>query len=425
MTGTALLLALLSLSPFQPLERESNGPQPILVRAKRMLDVKTGAFVENVEVEVEGARITAVREGTGPWPSTARMVDLGDVTLMPGLIDMHTHLTGELGPESANADVHETPADAAFQSVVFARRTLRAGFTTVRDLGSSDFVDVALMKAIERGDIEGPWVFPAGHPISITGGHGDVTGFRPGILPRTPEQGVADGVDECIKAVRNQAKYGAKVIKVMATAGVLSFDATVGAQQLSYDELKAICDEAARHGLKVAAHAHGTAGIKAAVKAGVASIEHGSVLDDEAIDLMLEKGTYLVPTQYLVKRMDMTKLPEAWRKKAEQLFPLKDASLRRAIERKVKIAFGTDAAVFPHGENAREFAQYVRLGMSPLEAIRSATTNAADLLGVTDRAAIEVGRLADMIAVPGNPLEDVTALERVVWVMHGGRVVAR
>jgi imidazolonepropionase-like amidohydrolase len=424
MPCAALLVLLLTHAPSIPLERESNGPPTILVRAKRMLDVKTGALVENAEIEVVGSKITAVRQGTGAWPGTSRLIDLGDVTLLPGLIDMHTHLTGELGPDSANEPVHETPADAAFKSVVFARRTLEAGFTTVRDLGSSDFVDVALMRAVDRGDIEGPWIFPAGNPISITGGHGDITGFRPGILPQSPETGVADGVAECIKAVRTQAKYGAKVIKCMATAGVLSFDATVGAQQLSFEELKAICDEAARHGLKVAAHAHGTEGIKAAVRAGVASIEHGSLLDDEAIDLMLERGTYLVPTQYLVRRMDMTKLPDAWRKKAETLFPLKDASLRRAIERKVKIAFGTDAAVYPHGENAHEFAEYVRLGMTPIEAIRTATLNATDLLGVSDRGVLAVDKLADIVAVPGNPLEDVTALQHVSWVMHGGRVVS-
>jgi imidazolonepropionase-like amidohydrolase len=225
--------------------------------------------------------------------------------------------------------------------------------------------------------------------------------------------------------VRAQIKYGAKVIKCMATAGVLSFDATVGAEQLSFEELEAICHEAARHGLKVAAHAHGAAGIKNAIRAGVASIEHGSLLDDEAIDLMLQHGTYLVPTQYLVRRMDMTKLPALWRQKAEYLFPLKDASLKRAIERGVKIAFGTDAAVYPHGENAHEFAEYVRLGMTPLEAIRCATTHAIDLLGVDDRGVIAAGKLADLIAVKGNPLDDVTTLERVQWVMHGGKVVSK
>jgi imidazolonepropionase-like amidohydrolase len=376
-------------------------------------------------VRVRGKQIVGVAQGTAATPSGASVIDLGDMTLVPGLIDMHTHLTMQIGPDSRNAPVHDTPADNAIQGVVNAKKTLLAGFTTVRDLGADDFVDVALMRAIDRGDIEGPWMFPAGHGIGITGGHADVTGFRPGILPQTPEQGVADGVDECIKAVRAQAKYGAKVIKCMATAGVLSFDATVGAQQLSYEELKAICDEAARHGLKVAAHAHGPEGIKAAVRAGVASIEHGSLLDDEAIDLMLQHGTYLVPTQYLVHRMDLSKLPELWRKKAEYLFPLKDATLKKAIERGVKIALGTDAAVYPHGENAHEFAEYVRLGMSSLEAIRCATTHAVDLLGVNDRGVIAEGKLADMIAVKGNPLDDVTVLQHVDWVMHGGKVVAR
>jgi imidazolonepropionase-like amidohydrolase len=423
MISPFIALAFCALQSSPAPSAESSGPQSTLVRAARMLDVTTGKLVADPEIEVEGRKIVAVRTGKGPWASTMKMIDLGDVTLMPGLIDMHTHISFQLGPDSANASVHETAADDALRAVGFAKRTLLAGFTTVRDLGSSDFVDVALMKAVERGDIDGPWIFPAGNSISITGGHGDATGFRPGILPQGPEQGVADGPDECIKAVRMQAKYGAKVIKVMATAGVLSFDATVGAPQLSSEELKAIVEEAKRHGLKVAAHAHGAEGIKNAVRAGVASIEHGSLLDDEGIELMLQHGTYLVPTQYLVARMDMSKLPDAWKQKAEYLFPLKDASLRKAIQRKVKIAFGTDAAVFPHGENGHEFAEYVRLGMTPLEAIRSATTNAIDLLGVDDRGTIAAGKMADMIAVKGNPLEDVTTLQRVHWVMHGGRVV--
>ena len=404
---------------------EHEGPPITIVRAAHMLDVISGKIVEHPEIWVQSGRITSVKTGTGAWANLGTMIDLGDVTLLPGLIDMHTHLTSQLGPDSANEPAHETGADAALHGVVYARRTLLAGFTTVRDVGSGDFADIALMRAIDRGDIDGPWMFPAGNPISITGGHGDITGFKPGLMTQGPENGVADGVDECIKAVRTQIKYGAKVIKCMATAGVLSFDATVGAQQLDEAELKAICEEAARHGLRVAAHAHGTAGIKAAIRAGVASIEHGSLLDDEAIDLMLQKGTYLVPTQYLIRRMDLAKLPELWRQKAEYLFPLKDKSLQMAIQRGVKIAFGTDAGVYPHGENAHEFGEYVRLGLSPLEAIRTATTHAIDLLGVTDRGTLEAGKLADLIAVKGNPLEDVTVLEHVSWVMHGGRVVTR
>jgi imidazolonepropionase-like amidohydrolase len=279
------------------------------------------------------------------------------------------------------------------------------------------------MRAVERGEVLGPWVVPAGHSLSITGGHGDETGFRPGILVGGPEQGIADGVDEVRKAVRAQVKYGAKVIKVVATAGVLSFEEQVGAQQYSDEELIAIVEEAARHHVRVAAHAHGTEGIAAAVRAGVASIEHGSLLDDATIALMIERGTYLVPTSYLGRAIDLDNLPPLLRRKAEWVLPRARESLRRAIAAGVRIAYGTDAAVYPHGDNGKEFAVLVELGMSPLEALRSATLNAADLLGLDDRGVIEAGRLADLVAVDGDPLEDVTLLEQVSWVMHGGREV--
>jgi len=273
--------------------------------------------------------------------------------------------------------------------------------------------------------VPGPRVVPSRNPIGITGGHCDVTGFAPGILEGGPKDGIANGPWEVVEAVRYQIKHGAQVIKTCATAGVLSLEGPVGAQQYSYEELKAMVEEAARHGIKVAAHAHGTEGIKAAVRAGVASIEHGSILDDEAIALMKEKGTYLVPTSYLIDRVNLSVLPPLVRKKGETIMPLARESLRRAIAAGVKIAFGTDAGVYPHGENAKEFAVYVKLGMAPLEALRSATLRAADLLGVTDRGAIEVGKLADLVAVPGDPLRDITATERVSWVMQGGKVVPR
>jgi imidazolonepropionase-like amidohydrolase len=228
-----------------------------------------------------------------------------------------------------------------------------------------------------------------------------------------------------VEAVRYQIKHGAQVIKVCATAGVLSMEGPVGAQQFSYEELKAIVDEAARHGLKVAAHAHGTEGIKASIRAGVASIEHGSMLDDEAIALLKEKGTYLVPTSYLIDRINLAVLPPLVRRKAETIMPLARESLKKAIAAGVKIAFGTDAGVYPHGENAHEFAVYVKYGMSPLEALRTATLRAADLLGVSDRGVIEAGKLADLVAVPGDPLQDITATERVSWTMVGGRIVPR
>jgi imidazolonepropionase-like amidohydrolase len=266
-------------------------------------------------------------------------------------------------------------------------------------------------------------MIPSAHAIGITGGHCDDTGWAPGVNELDYRHGVADGVDEVVKAVRYQIKHGAKVIKVCATAGVLSFDATLGAQQLSEAELQAIVQEANRHGLKVAAHAHGTEGIKAAVRAGVASIEHGSMIDDEAADLMKRQGTYLVPTAYLLSTFKYESLPPSIAAKAKEVVPLAQASHRRAIRAGVKIAFGTDAAVYPHGDNAREFAVYVGYGMRPADAIRTATVNAADLLGVSDRGVIAPGKLADLIAVRGNPLEDVRVLEQVPWVMKGGEVV--
>jgi imidazolonepropionase-like amidohydrolase len=321
--------------------------------------------------------------------------------------------------------VTDSAAEAALKGALNARRTLEAGFTTVRDLGAPGFVDVALARAVEAGWIGGPRIVPAGHALGITGGHCDETGYAPGILEGDWRNGVADGVDEVVKAVRYQIKHGAQVIKVCATAGVLSHEASVGAQQYTEEELRAIVEEAARHDLKVAAHAHGTEGIRAAVRAGVASIEHGSILDDEAISMMKERGTWLVPTTYLTSRIDLEALPPGIRAKAEDVIPRAVENLRRAVAAGVPIAFGTDAAVFPHGENAGEFAALVDRGMDPLAAIRTATLNGAELLGVDDRGAIAPGRLADLIAVRGNPLEDVRVLQNVRFVMLGGKVVSR
>ena len=344
------------------------------------------------------------------------------MTLLPGLMDMHTHLCYDLEGDWVNRAVREGAADAALRGSRNAMITLLAGFTTVRDVGAGGFADISLMRAIDNGIVAGPRMFPAGHSLGITGGHCDATGYAPGILEQGPEQGIADGVAEVLRATRYQIKHGAKVIKICATAGVLSFEGSVGAQQYSEEEMRVIVEEAARHGLKVAAHAHGTEGIIAAIRAGVASIEHGSMLDGEAISLMKARGTYLVPTSYLVDAINLDNLPPPIRAKAEYILPLARKSLSRAIQSGVKIAFGTDAAVYPHGDNAREFAVYVKQGMSPIEAIRSATIHAADLLGVDDRGVIAEGKLADIIGVAGNPLEDVTVLENVRFVMKGGKV---
>ena len=412
-----LLLASLSLSA----PAQAQDAPAIVIRAARMLDVTSGRILSNVSVVIQGDRIVAVNPAA--LPAGARTIDLGDVTLLPGFMDLHTHLASEISASSFIEPVTLTDADRAYAATANALKTVRAGFTTVRDFGGD--VTVALGKAVAKGIVVGPHVVPSRNLIGITGGHCDAGGFAPGVLERGPEGGIADGPWEAVQAVRYQIKHGAQVIKVCATAGVLSLEGPVGAQQYSYEELKAIVDEAARHGIRVAAHAHGSDGIKAAVRAGVASIEHGSMLDDEAIAMMKEKGTYLVPTTYLIDRINLNVLPPPVRKKAETIMPLARESLRKAIAAGVKIAFGTDAGVFPHGENAHEFAVYVKLGMSPLDALRSATLRAAELLGVSDRGAIEAGKLADLVAVPGDPLQDITATERVTWVMVGGKVIPR
>jgi len=415
----AHVLLSLALAPGALHAQQARADGPVVIRAARMLDVVAGAIVRNATVVVEGDRIAAVNPSSAP--RGARVIDLGDVTLMPGFIDLHTHLAYDLSAASFTEPVMQTLADASFVAAKNAETTVMAGFTTVRDFGGD--VTVALGKAVEKRTVPGPHVVPSRNPLGVTGGHCDVTGFAPGIAEQGVEDGVADGPWEVVQAVRYQIKHGAQVIKTCATAGVLSMEGPVGAQQYSYEELKAMVDEASRHGVRVAAHAHGTEGIKAAIRAGVTSIEHGSILDDEAIAMMKERGTWLVPTTYLVDRIDLDALPPLVRKKAETVLPIARESLRKAIAAGVPIAFGTDAGVFPHGENAGEFAVYVKLGMSPADALRTATVNAAEALGTDDRGIIETGRLADLIAVPGNPLENIDATRDVRWVMLGGRVL--
>ncbi len=422
LTAAAALVATAALPPANPTAAQEHTGMydgPTVLRAARMLDVETGEMHADAVLVIEDGVITAVNPD--PVPDAMHDMNLGDVTLLPGFIDAHTHLSMQIGAGSFTAAVTMTEAHAAYNAVLYGGRTVRAGFTTVRDYGGD--VTVELGHAVERGDIVGPRVVPSRNPLGITGGHCDVTGFAPGILEGGVEEGVADGPWEVVEAVRYQIKHGAKVIKTCATAGVLSMEGPVGAQQYTLEELTAMVGEAARHGIRVAAHAHGAEGILAAVQAGVASIEHGSVLTDEIMDLMIEKGTYLVPTTYLADVIDMEALPALVRRKAEEILPVMRVSLERAIERGVPIAFGTDAGVFPHGENAGEFGIYVQLGMSELEALRSATIHAADLLDVPDRGRLAEGMLADVIAVPGNPLDDIEVTKDVRFVMQGGRVI--
>jgi len=396
--------------------------EPTVLTAKAYLDVDRGVLVMPAQIVVDGGVITALNPATLP---AGERIDLGELTLLPGLIDAHTHLTYEVVPGWEGEPVRWTQADFALRGVVNARKTLLAGFTTVRDLFAYQFSDVALMRAIERGWVEGPRMQVSAHALSITGGHCDVTGFAPGVMELDYRSGIADGVDDVVKAVRYQVKHGATVIKICATAGVLSFEGPVGAQQYSFEELKAAADEAHRHGLKIAAHAHGTEGIIAASEAGIDTIEHASVITEPAARVLAKHGTAIVPNLYLTEGMDLDALPPAIREKAKNILSKFVESFRTALKYRLRIVFGTDAGVFPHGENARQFALNVRYGQSPIEAVRGATSYAAEALGTPDRGRIAEGLLADLIAVDGNPLDDVSRLESVAFVMKGGVVYKR
>ncbi len=393
----------------------------IVIEADSYLDVVQGKLVSPAVIVVEDERIAAINPSERP--AGARTIDLRQHSLLPGLMDAHTHLNYEIVEGWETEPLRFTAGDYALRGVPNAKKTLLAGFTTVRDVGSgAGFSDVALQRAIDKDWVIGPRMIPAGHALSITGGHCDITGFGPGIEPRDYVSGVADGVDAVLRAVRYQIKHGAKVIKICATAGVLSFEGPAGALQYSIEELRAAADEAHRHGLKIAAHAHGTEGIILSSQAGIDSIEHNSVMTDEAAALIKKNGTFVVPNVHLIDAIPLDKVPAAMAAKMNYLKPLQVESFRRSLQHGLKIAFGTDAGVFPHGENAREFAAQVALGQTPIGAIRSATTVTAELFGAPDRGRIETGLLADLIAVAGNPLENVRLLEDVRFVMKGGVV---
>lgn len=395
------------------------GAEVLVLRADGWVDVEAGRRLTPGTVVVDGGRIASVNPAT--LPAGARVVELPGLTLLPGFIDAHTHLGSDLGEGWESRGVLWTDIDYALLGVRHARATLESGFTTVRDVGSSSFYDVSLMRAIGRGDFPGPRIVPAGHGIGATGGHCDATGYAPGILESGPEGGVADGPDEIVKAVRHQIKHGAKVIKICATAGVMSYEGPVSSQQYSMEEMRAAVAEARLHGIPVAAHAHGAEGIIAASEAGVDSIEHGSLLTDEAIRVLKKNGTWLVPTLY--QWFEDYDLPPAIHEKNEFIKARVGDSMRRAFAAGVKVALGTDAGAGPHAQSGREMTAYVQHGMSPADALRTGTVNAAALLRTPDRGRLAPGLLADIVAVAGDPLADIRVVEDVRFVMKGGEVV--
>jgi len=394
------------------------------VKAARLIDVRTGNVMERAVVLIKGDRISDVGSGLAV-PAGTKVIDLGDATLLPGLMDMHTHLTGNPDQLGYSSIAISVPRQVLY-GAKNARLTLEAGFTTVRDVGANGFTDIALRDAINAGDIPGPRIAASGPALGITGGHCDDTLHAPEY--KVTGEGVADGSVAVMKKVREVIKYGADLIKFCATGGVLSFRDDPQASQYSLEEMQTLVAEAHRLGRKVAAHAHGVDGIKLAVKAGVDSIEHGSYIDAEAVKMMKERGTWLVPTVYLgdwfLENAEKVGVPAPLIAKGKEVLPIARKNITEAFRQGVPVAFGTDAAVYPHGLNAREFAVYVKLGMTPLQAIQSSTINASRLLGWENRVGtLEKGKFADLIAVGGDPLKDVTELERVQFVMKGGRVV--
>ena len=404
----------------------------IVLKADRVFDGKADALIAEGMVIVEGRKIKAVGVNL-PIPGGALVLDLADSTLCPGFIDAHTHLTHQRDPDFNRMVVdsmrREVP-EQAILATVYARRTVEAGFTTVRDVGSGDFLDVGLRNSINKGYVIGPRMQVCVHALGATGGHADETGFRHDLFRHDPDEkdGIANGPDQLRAAVRHQVKYGADVIKFCASGGVLSLADEVDTPQLTLDEMTALVDEAHRLRKKVASHCHGDLAARDAILAGVDSIEHGSFLTVETLQLMKDRGTYLVPTLMAPDSLmpNLDKMPPEIAAKARAANAALSQTFREAVKLGVKIGFGTDSGVSPHGKNAREFRLMVDRGLSPISALKAATSADAELLGLSKTiGTLEAGKLADIVALPGDPTKDITATERVVFVMKEGEIVKK
>ncbi len=418
-----------AVAPAASAPPPAENPAPVLLRAARVFTSTSDAVFAPGMVLVEGDRIREVGERVAAPPG-ARVIDLGDATLLPGFIDAHVHMSEQMSDDwfrDLSQRVLRFPSEQALYGAMYAKATVEAGFTSVRDLGSTGFVSLGLRNAIDAGVVEGPRMLICNYAIGATGGHADQLPFPPQLVtPAGPIQGVCNGPEECRAAVRYQMKYGADVVKFMPSGGVLSLADPLDVPELTQAEMDAIVSEAHAWHRKVAAHCHGDAAARMAIQAGVDSIEHGTFLQDDTLRLMKEKGVYLVPTlfagEWVGEKAD--RFPPAIAAKARAAAAQMQKMFQRAVAIGVKVAFGTDSAVEPHGLDAREFALMVRNGMTPAQALLAATAGAADLLGVADRVGtLKAGMVADVVAVPGDPLKDIRVTERVSFVMKGGRIL--
>ncbi|MDB6127105.1 MAG: amidohydrolase [Verrucomicrobia bacterium] len=431
--STLILLGASALTRFASAAEPAPATPPklavVAIKAAHLVAPQSGAVLSDQVIIIEGEKVKSVGSSASQLaslPADAKIIDLGDATILPGLIDCHTHVTSQ--PENYYDDMfRKSPIDLAIVAHLYAQRTLEAGFTTIRNVGARNYIDFALRNAINAGKIPGPRMLASGPALSATGGHGDMNGMSYTVHVDSIN-GIANGAEEIRRKVRENVKYGADLIKILATAGVLSEEEAVGLPQYSFEEMKAAVDEAALWHKKVAAHAHGTEGIKMAIRAGVASIEHASFIDDEGIKLAIEHGTYLVPDiyndDYILAEYGRLGFPESMLAKERTVGLIQRQNFTKAVKAGAKIAFGTDAGVYPHGWNAKQFFHMVKWGMTPMQAIQSATTSAADLLGWKDKVGqLSPGFYGDLVAVKGDPLADITVLERVGFVMKGGVVI--